>query len=176
MALRDSHSRSAQEFAARLLELKVRSDRTFEALSLRVGVSRSALHRYCSGRGVPADYAVVERLGRLCRADERELSELHRLWVLADAARRRDSQRADRPHPPVRHLAAVPPPDTPVSATPPAGRPEWLRPALGWALAATAAGALTAWSSRATRREQALHRALLQEALRAAKGPTALAA
>jgi transcriptional regulator with XRE-family HTH domain len=77
-----------QAFAARLSELKRRSGRSFEALAKRAQLSRSALHRYCTGRAVPAEYLTVDRLARHCAADRAELLELHRLWVLADAARR----------------------------------------------------------------------------------------
>jgi hypothetical protein len=43
---------------------------------------------------VPVDYAPVERLARVCRATPQELTELHRRWILADAARGR---RAEQP-------------------------------------------------------------------------------
>src|SRR5438045_2595741 len=56
-------------------------------------MSTSTLHRYCNGTAVPIEYAPVERLARVCRATPQELVELHRRWILADAARGR---RADQ--------------------------------------------------------------------------------
>ncbi|WP_343245685.1 helix-turn-helix domain-containing protein [Streptomyces sp. SID4985] len=76
-------------FAALLRELKQRSGLSYEALAKRAHMSTSTLHRYCKGEGVPADYAVLSRFARLCRATPEELVELHRRWVLADAARER---------------------------------------------------------------------------------------
>ncbi|MFF7385550.1 helix-turn-helix domain-containing protein [Streptomyces griseoluteus] len=86
------------EFAARLRELKQRSGLSYEALAKRAHMSTSTLHRYCRGDGVPADYAVVSRMARLCGATPEELVELHRRWVLADAARER-GRRAVAPAP-----------------------------------------------------------------------------
>ncbi|WP_181727660.1 helix-turn-helix transcriptional regulator [Streptomyces sp. PT12] len=78
---------AAEEFAARLRELKDRSGHSFGTLARRLHTSTSTLHRYCSGTVVPADYAPVERLARLCGATADELVELHRLWVRAEALR-----------------------------------------------------------------------------------------
>lgn len=78
-------------FADRLRQLKERTPHSYASLSARAGVSRSALHRYCSGHAVPARFAVVERLGRWCGADRAELLDLHRLWVLARDARARET-------------------------------------------------------------------------------------
>ncbi|SOE71462.1 Helix-turn-helix domain-containing protein [Streptomyces sp. OV198] len=77
------------DFAALLRELKQRSGLSYEALAKRAHMSTSTLHRYCKGEGVPADYAAVSRFGRVCKATPEELVELHRRWVLADAARER---------------------------------------------------------------------------------------
>ncbi|WP_406104887.1 helix-turn-helix domain-containing protein [Streptomyces sp. NBC_01003] len=76
------------EFAALLRGLKERSGLSYGVLAKRLHMSTSTLHRYCNGDAVPVDYAPVERLARLCKAGPEELVELHRLWVLADAARR----------------------------------------------------------------------------------------
>lgn len=76
------------QFAERLHALKERSGLSYGQLANRLHVSTSTLHRYCHGDAVPADYAVVERLARLCGAGPEELVELHRRWVMADAARR----------------------------------------------------------------------------------------
>ncbi|GGV17574.1 transcriptional regulator [Streptomyces filipinensis] len=76
-------------FAELLRELKDRSGHSYGMLAKRLHMSTSTLHRYCNGDAVPTDYAPVERLARLCRATPEELVELHRRWVLADAARGR---------------------------------------------------------------------------------------
>ncbi|WP_406203232.1 helix-turn-helix domain-containing protein [Kitasatospora sp. NBC_01560] len=88
------------EFAALLHELKERSGRSYGALAARLHVSTSTLHRYCNGAAVPTEYAPVERFARVCGAGADELVELHRRWILADAARRREPAAA----------APVPPP------------------------------------------------------------------
>ncbi|MGA5363098.1 helix-turn-helix domain-containing protein [Streptomyces purpurascens] len=80
---------AAAEFAALLGELKERSGLSYGVLAKRLHMSTSTLHRYCNGDAVPADYAPVERLARLCKASPGELVELHRRWVLADAGRGR---------------------------------------------------------------------------------------
>lgn len=87
-------SREAEEFAARLRALKDRAERSYGALARRLNVSASTLHRYCSGEAVPVEYAPVERLARLCGASPQEQVELHRLWILADAARGRAKEAA----------------------------------------------------------------------------------
>ncbi|MFG3055809.1 helix-turn-helix domain-containing protein [Kitasatospora sp. NPDC048239] len=79
-----------EEFAAMLRELKDRSGRSYGTLAARLHVSTSTLHRYCNGAAVPTEYAPVERLARVCGAGADELVELHRRWILADAARRRE--------------------------------------------------------------------------------------
>ncbi|MFD8073840.1 helix-turn-helix domain-containing protein [Streptomyces sp. NPDC059718] len=78
----------SEHFARYLRDLKDRSGLSYGQLATRLHVSTSTLHRYCNGDAVPADYAVVERLARLCGAGPEELVELHRRWVLADAVRR----------------------------------------------------------------------------------------
>lgn len=77
------------DFAALLRELKQRSGLSYEALAKRAHMSTSTLHRYCKGEGVPADHAAVSRFARVCKATPEERVELHRRWVLADAARER---------------------------------------------------------------------------------------
>ncbi|GGZ79489.1 helix-turn-helix domain-containing protein [Streptomyces echinoruber] len=79
----------AEALAELLRELKERSGLSYGALAKRLHMSTSTLHRYCSGSAVPADYAPVERFARVCRASPEELVELHRRWILADAARGR---------------------------------------------------------------------------------------
>ncbi|MFD7498762.1 helix-turn-helix domain-containing protein [Streptomyces sp. NPDC059832] len=87
----------AGEFAALLKELKDRSGRSYGVLAGRLHVSTSTLHRYCNGDAVPNEYAPVERLARLCGAGPDELVELHRRWIVADAARRRPAAAAPAP-------------------------------------------------------------------------------
>lgn len=82
-------------FAALLRTLKTRSGLSYGALAKRLHMSTSTLHRYCNGDAVPADYAPVERLARLCGAQSEELVELHRRWILADAARGRRTAAGD---------------------------------------------------------------------------------
>ncbi|MYX14563.1 helix-turn-helix domain-containing protein [Streptomyces sp. SID8374] len=79
----------AEHFAALLKELKGRSGRSYGVLAGRLHVSTSTLHRYCNGDAVPNEYAPVERFARLCGAAGDELVEVHRRWIVADAARRR---------------------------------------------------------------------------------------
>ncbi|MFJ2603635.1 helix-turn-helix domain-containing protein [Streptomyces sp. NPDC087425] len=81
-------------FAALLRELKDRAGLSYGTLAKRLHMSTSTLHRYCNGSAVPHDYAPVERLARLCRATPQELVELHRRWILADAARGARAERA----------------------------------------------------------------------------------
>jgi transcriptional regulator with XRE-family HTH domain len=83
-----SSNAEAQRLAAFLRSLKNRRDRSYEALAKRSGVSSSALHRYCSGTSVPADFAPVRHFAMECGATQVEMRELHRLWTLADAVRR----------------------------------------------------------------------------------------
>ncbi|WP_345943091.1 helix-turn-helix transcriptional regulator, partial [Streptomyces sp. SID2119] len=73
--------------AGRLRELRDGSGRTYAALARRIGVSGSTLHRYCTGQTVPAEFAPVERLARLCGRTVEERQALHRLWLRADAER-----------------------------------------------------------------------------------------
>ncbi|MET8770811.1 helix-turn-helix transcriptional regulator [Streptomyces sp. NPDC004658] len=84
-----SEGTSESGFAELLRELKDRSGHSYGTLAKRLHMSTSTLHRYCNGDAVPADYAPVERLARLCKATPGELVELHRRWVLADARRGR---------------------------------------------------------------------------------------
>jgi plasmid maintenance system antidote protein VapI len=141
-------------FATLLRELKQRSGLSYEALAKRAHMSTSTLHRYCRGDGVPADYAVVSRMARLCGATPEELVELHRRWVLADAARER-GRRAVAPAP-VAGVAPVPPASregappvpapTPTSVEEPSPRPRrkhWPLIAAAVALVVTVATALT---------------------------------
>jgi len=72
-----------QELGDRLAALKDQSGRSYTALARRTGISRSSLHRYCQGHGVPESYGPIETVARACGASRSELLELHRLWVQA---------------------------------------------------------------------------------------------
>ncbi|MFD3469110.1 helix-turn-helix domain-containing protein [Streptomyces sp. NPDC058682] len=84
-----SEDTAGSGFAGLLRELKDRSGLSYGTLAKRLHMSASTLHRYCSGEVVPADYAPVERLARLCKASPEELLALHRSWVRADTNRPR---------------------------------------------------------------------------------------
>lgn len=79
----------AADFAELLRELKGRSGLSYGSLAKQLHVSTSTLHRYCNGDAVPAEFAPVERLARLCKASPEEMVEVHRRWILADAGRGR---------------------------------------------------------------------------------------
>ncbi|WIY80479.1 helix-turn-helix domain-containing protein [Streptomyces anulatus] len=83
----DAEGAARAVLAERLSALRERSGRTYASLARRIGVSGSTLHRYCTGRTVPAEFAPVERLARLCGAPAEEREALHRLWILADRER-----------------------------------------------------------------------------------------
>ncbi|MGW2522969.1 helix-turn-helix domain-containing protein [Streptomyces sp. NPDC001617] len=78
-----------EEFAALLRRLKDRTDRSYGSLARRLNMNTSTLHRYCAAEAVPQEYAPVERLAAFCGATAEERLELHRLWLLAVAARQR---------------------------------------------------------------------------------------
>ena len=78
-----------EAFAALLRQLKDRTDRSYGSLARRLNMNTSTLHRYCAGEAVPQDFAPVERLAAFCAATSEERLELHRLWLLAVAARQR---------------------------------------------------------------------------------------
>lgn len=106
----------AEHFAALLKELKGRSGRSYGVLAGRLHVSTSTLHRYCNGDAVPNEYAPVERFARLCGASGDELVEVHRRWIVADAARRRPpgavvGGRVTEPVAPVRAAEPEPEPE-----------------------------------------------------------------
>ncbi|MFB7245782.1 helix-turn-helix domain-containing protein [Streptomyces populi] len=78
-----------EEFAALLRHLKGRTDRSYAALARRLNMNASTLHRYCAGEAVPLGFASVEKFAAMCGASTAERVELHRLWILAVAARQR---------------------------------------------------------------------------------------
>ncbi|UWZ39389.1 helix-turn-helix domain-containing protein [Dactylosporangium roseum] len=69
--------------ATSLRVLKDRKGRSFEALARRLGVSKSALHRYTAGDAVPAQFSIIELWARECDATDQEIAELRRLWQIS---------------------------------------------------------------------------------------------
>ena len=82
-----------QQFAALLRSMKARTKRSYEELAKGIWVSSSALHRYCRGESLPADYGVVQRFAALCGATTEELRQLATLWGLANAVRQQERTR-----------------------------------------------------------------------------------
>ncbi|WP_329306790.1 helix-turn-helix domain-containing protein [Streptomyces sp. NBC_01260] len=113
----------AEEFAALLKELKDRSGRSYGVLAAKLHVSTSTLHRYCNGDAVPNEYGSVERLARLCGATSDELVELHRRWIVAEAARRRGKPENGKPENGAAANASAPV-QVPAPAPEPAPEPE----------------------------------------------------
>ncbi|NML48930.1 helix-turn-helix domain-containing protein [Streptomyces sp. R302] len=105
---------AVEEFAGLVRALKTRDGRSYEALGRRLNVSASTLHRYCSGATVPEDFAVVDRLARLCGADEEERRALEAAWTRADGARRPPA-----PEPGAEPTSAPEPVPVPVAAPEP---------------------------------------------------------
>ncbi|QLE71814.1 transcriptional regulator [Streptomyces rectiverticillatus] len=101
----------AGDLAEMLRSLKERSGLSYGVLAKRLHVSTSTLHRYCSGSAVPAEFAPVERLARLCKATPEELMEVHRRWIVADATRGRKAQAAAAAPEPVAAAAPEPAPE-----------------------------------------------------------------
>ncbi|MFJ6443928.1 helix-turn-helix domain-containing protein [Streptomyces sp. NPDC091649] len=83
----DAEGAARAALAERMSALREGSGRTYASLARRIGVSGSTLHRYCTGRTVPVEFAPVERLARLCGAPAGEREALHRLWIRADGER-----------------------------------------------------------------------------------------
>lgn len=71
----------ANDLTRLLRELKDRSRRSYEELSRRALVSRSALHRYCTGKAVPPDAETVIRVTRACGATAEETRETLAAWL-----------------------------------------------------------------------------------------------
>ncbi|WP_308312696.1 helix-turn-helix domain-containing protein [Streptomyces sp. ISL-11] len=121
----------ASDLAELLRSLKERSGLSYGVLAKRLHVSTSTLHRYCNGSTVPTEFAPVERLARLCKATPEELIQVHRQWILADAARGRKPQAdgasadAAQPEPtaPAEEAAMTPIPDVAAAPPGPAGTP-----------------------------------------------------
>ncbi|MGI5459079.1 helix-turn-helix domain-containing protein [Streptomyces sp. CA-249302] len=107
-----------EEFAALLRRLKDRTDRSYGSLARRLNMNTSTLHRYCAGEAVPQEYAPVERLAAFCEATPEERLELHRLWLLAVAARQRPRAAEEAVEPSETEPAPTPSPASPVVRAP----------------------------------------------------------
>lgn len=156
---------AAEDLAAYLRELKGRTGRSYDALARRLGVSSSALHRYCSGDGTPPRFAVLEQFAVECGATRAEVVELHRRWavVMSGAAPPDQDGVADAAGAPATPATpstevSTPPAEAPAGPTPPDGVtaparrgdrfPRWQRWALvpvGLLLAASVLFAADAW-------------------------------
>ncbi|MEW2575109.1 helix-turn-helix domain-containing protein [Streptomyces syringium] len=110
----------ASDLAELLRSLKERSGLSYGVLAKRLHVSTSTLHRYCNGSTVPTEFAPVERLARLCKATPDELIQIHRQWILADAARGRKPGTATQPDvaAPVEEATTAPVPEVAPAAPP----------------------------------------------------------
>ncbi|MEU6132120.1 helix-turn-helix domain-containing protein [Saccharopolyspora sp. NPDC047091] len=75
------------DVARQLDELKRRSGRSYEQIAVRTFLSRSTVHRYCSGQGTPQNFGAVEAIATACGATAAELARLHRCWERARRAR-----------------------------------------------------------------------------------------
>ncbi|WP_432250557.1 helix-turn-helix domain-containing protein [Streptomyces sanyensis] len=135
----DTPGAAARELAVRLEALRTASGRSYGALARRAGIGAATLHRYCTGRTVPQEFAPVERIARLCGCGREEAAELYRLWVLADADRRAAGRSggaaagtgasAAQPPPQARERADGPPPGS--GPAPPPGRSGQQAPGAG---------------------------------------------
>lgn len=141
-----------ERFAAFLRMFKNRTDRSYESLAKRTGVSSSSLHRYCAGTKIPSDYGAIQRFAKECGATQEELHELHRLWVLADAVRRGQPEPAASGGDTADTLDE-PPHDEPPAAGSPAEEPARSRifrrrlTLIGAAVLVLAASGVTVWVS-----------------------------
>jgi hypothetical protein len=72
-----------QDLGDLLERLKVRSGRSYESIGRRVHASKSTVHRYCTGKSLPQEFALLERIGKACGAAPEEMVRLHRLWLAA---------------------------------------------------------------------------------------------
>ncbi|MEV0170375.1 helix-turn-helix domain-containing protein [Streptomyces sp. NPDC050803] len=139
----------ARELGLLLAELKRRSGLSYQELAVRTFLSRTTVHRFCSGARVPNDYAVVVQLAQECGAGPEDLNRLLQYW---QAATRTGDPGAGAPgaaDPPRTDAPPVRPPEPPQSTPRRAGRARaparWvlgLVLALGLSLTAVASGQL----------------------------------
>ncbi len=77
-------SRSS-EMGELLTRLKVASGRSYESIGRQVHLSKSAVHRYCTGSNVPREFGLLERIAIACGAGRDDMAQLHRLWLRESA-------------------------------------------------------------------------------------------
>lgn len=80
-------SEASAVLTALLTELKQRTGLSYEQLGRKAHLSRSTVHRYCTGRSVPATFAPIETIATTCRASREDLAKLYRLWERASHGR-----------------------------------------------------------------------------------------
>jgi hypothetical protein len=83
-----------EEIGRLLTRLKERDGRSYQWISQRINLSKSAVHRYCAGVSVPHDFGTIERIARACHASRADLDELYRAWSRARGSRDRAPDRA----------------------------------------------------------------------------------
>lgn len=93
-----------RELGDQLERLKVASGRSYESIGQKTHLSKSAVHRYCTGASVPREFGVVERIALVCGASRDEMVVVHRLWLRATA----DDGQEVVPSPPVPPSVPVP--------------------------------------------------------------------
>lgn len=79
-----SDSRS-NELGEVLEQLKTGSGRSYDNIGRQVHLSKSAVHRYCTGASIPREFGVLERIALVCGANREEMASLHRVWLRATA-------------------------------------------------------------------------------------------
>lgn len=75
----------ARELGRHLEQLKVTSGLSYDGIGRKVHLSKSAVHRYCTGSSVPREFAIVERIASTCGASRDEMARLHHVWLRATA-------------------------------------------------------------------------------------------
>lgn len=134
-----------EEFGELLGRLKERSGVSYQALAMKVHLSKSAVHRYCAGTSLPSDFGTVERIARVFGADRTELDRLYSLWTAAASA---DAPVVAAPaHPPTLGTFAA------VASLPlPAPHPAAPKRTWGWLAAGLVLAVAIAGTLAATRR------------------------
>ncbi|HEX7307631.1 helix-turn-helix domain-containing protein [Lentzea sp.] len=113
-----------------LEDLKARSGLSYEGIGRKTHLSKSAVHRYCTGLSVPQDFGVLERIGLACGATTAERLRLHDLWAGAVTAREKAVVVPAAVPVEVVPVKAVPSPvvPRPVVVPPAVKRRSWRRP------------------------------------------------
>jgi tetratricopeptide (TPR) repeat protein/plasmid maintenance system antidote protein VapI len=87
-------SDARQQFAFLLQSLKRRSGRSYQALGRRLELSHSTVHRFCTGKQLPLDAALVDRLAMALGATRQEAQTLRGMWRLAEAVQQTRAESA----------------------------------------------------------------------------------